>query len=834
MINQKITPSEKTENTDGFPSDFEHPNLKNTEEWIKRWAKAFWSSARNQTGAYTFSNDKARFVNNRDYSEGQYPVEDFENLGFDFGGDESDTTYLNIDRSVETPLPTVISRITGMLYNNPFEVNVKPLDPESLMEADVELNKIKFRIATKEIREKIEREASRAKMAASGTELEGDIQDKIPDPEISVPEDELPEDLDEFRIFRHTQYKPARAAASESILKYFRDKTNDERIKIKNARDLVDLKIAGRRVWLDPETYEVKQREIDPVNLVMTWCKQDDFSDAKGIGEIIYPTIDEIRMTCPEIPESELFQIAKSAAGNRNNRNWMYASSTSFGDATVNYNDYKDFTISVLDAEFKSVDVYEKRKKQAKNGGFYYQTLDHKFKKPKSPKSPEKYIQKKISSIYKFKYILDTDYIYDYGRKENTVRKKQNGVYEDPCFGFILYAPNMRDMRNKAITERAIPHVKQLVLIQLKIQQHIANATPSGHAWDIDAVADALNGMGLDGKRPIDIIKMRKSIGDTFIKGRAEGGLPNSGNQPVYELPSSLNDGTLDRLGAAYNNELTRLYETLGINNAAGRAAPDKDMLNAQEEMALMATQDSFRELQKAFYDIEQRTNEIAMLYYQKIIKHLPQKAKQLKLAIGDENINIFDVSKLTNCELGITINMLPNGAQLQIFQKYLAREVEIDAISSTDALAIENFALNNGIQKAEMVMKHRKESYAKQKEKAKEAESQRQIQLRQAEQQAIAQAEQAKAQAQAQSKIAIDQNEYKLKNDFAIEEYERKKEYLAVEKDFDKELIRTQNEEAQKFNDAIQHKSSEGSAAGIPRPAPKAPDMKPSTRVDI
>lgn len=823
---------------DGFPSDFTHPDLKNTEEWIRQWAKAFWNSAENQAGAYTFDNDRARFINNRNYSEGNYPVHDFENLGYDFNSEDGDTTYLNIDRSVETPLPTIISRVTGMLYNNPFEVNVKPLDPEGLTEQDVELNKIKFRIMTKEIQEQVQQELQKAKMAASGTEFSEGLSTEQPaESQVSVPEEDMPKDLDEFRIFRHTRYKPARAAASEVILKRFRDATNDDRILIKNSRDLVDLKIAGRRVWLDPGTYEVKQREIDPVNLVVTWCKQDDFSDAKAIGEVIYPTVDDIRMSCPDITEEELFNIAKNQAGQRNNRQWMYENSTSYNNSGVNYDAYKDFTVPVLDGELKSVDVYEKRKKQARNGGFYYQTLKPDFQKPKNPKHAEEYIEKKVSSIYKFKYVLDTNHIYDYGRKENTVRKKRNGVYEDPCFGFVLYAPNMRDMRNKSLAERAIPHAKQLVLIQLKLQQHIANATPSGHAWDIDAVADALNGMGLDGKRPIDIIKMRKEIGDTFFSGRKEGGLPATGQQPVYELPSSLNDGTLDRLGAAYNNELTRLYETLGINNAAGRAAPDKNTLNAQEEMAALSTQDSFRELQKALYDIERRANEVAMMYYQKVIQHVAEKRKVLETALGEENIKIFDITKLSNSELGISVNMLPTGQQLQTFQKYLAREVELDAISSTDALSIEQYALNNGVQKAEMLMEFRKQKYAKEKEQQREAENQRQIQLRQAEQEAIAQAEQAKSAAKAESEIAILQTEYQLKDEFAIADIERQKEYLAVEKAFDMELIREKNkidqENADKEVKRISGSASAPSAdTSVPRPGAKMPDIKPDTRV--
>ena len=827
VVSNVIKNPEQSEYTDGFPSDFEHPNLKNTEGWIKQWAKAFWATADSQTSAYNFNNDRARFVNNRDYSEGQYPVEDFENLGFAFGGDETDTTYLNIDKSVETPLPTIVSRLAGMIYNNPFEVNVKPIDPESLTEEDVELKKIQLKIKTKELQKKAEQAIDQAKMA--GAKMPGQ---KEVDPKISVPDEELPKDSEEFRIFRHTRYKPARAAASESLLRWWNDRTRSERLRMKNARDLIDLKIAGRKIWLEPETKKVNQRDVDPVNLVASWVKQDDFSDAKAIGEIIYPTVDEIRMNCPEIPESELFEIAKQEAGNRNNPEWMYNQSASVGDTRVSYHHYKDFTVSVLDAEFFSVDVYEKRKKKARNGGYYYQTLDENFRKPKKPKHPEEYIEKKIKSIYKFKLIINTEYIYDYGRKENTLRKIRDGIKEDPCFSWVVFAPNIRDMRNKSHTERAIPHVKQLVLIQLKLQQHIANATPAGHAWDVDAVASALNGMGMDGSRPIDIIKMRKEIGDTFFKSKDESSMMNTGTQPVYDLKSSL-DETIERLGGAYNAELTRLYETLGINNAAGRAAPNKDMLNAQEEMALMATQDSFREIQQAFLDIEKRSNEIALMYFQKIFKHDAQKRKSIERAIGDENVKIFDLSKLTNAELGITINMLPNGRQLQTFQKYLEAEVKVDAISSTDALALENYAQHHGVYKAEIILEHRKAKYAKEKEARAEAESQRQIKQRQAEQQAIAQAEQVKSQAEAQSKMAIDNNEYQLKTNFEREKSEMDKERLAVEWDFKKEAIKLQQQiEAGSLKD--KELDTGGTTENIPRPAPRQPDTMPSTRVSV
>jgi hypothetical protein len=450
---------------------------------------------------------------------------------------------------------------------------------------------------------------------------------------------------------------------------------------------------------------------------------------------------------------------------------------------------YKNFTIPVLDTELKSTDVYEKRKKKSRNGGYYYQTIGPNFEKPKRPRLKEEYKKKTIRSVYKFKYIIDTDYIYDYGRKENIIRPDRYGKKQDPLFTFKLYAPNLYNMKNKSLTERARPHAKQLILIQLKMQQFISNAAPAGHAFNIDAIIGALKGMGMGGMKPVDMSRMRKEVGDIFFKATNEVGEDiTGGREVIQDLPNGL-DQSLEILGSAYNRELTRLYETLGINNAGGRATPEKDMLNGQEEMALAATTDSLKELMFAFHDIQRRTYESALLYYKKIIRKSAQGRKKLELSIGEENIKMINLSDLTNAEIGIYIKMLPDGKQLEIFRKYLAVEIERDNISSADAMWVEKYA-EEDVDKAIMLLEHKRDLYREEKIQKEQATTQFRIQERQAEQQAKAESAKASEQAKAQGEMAVLDKEYSLKEKFSIGENEREKEKLAVEWSFRKDAI--------------------------------------------
>ena len=107
----------------------------------------------------------------------------------------------------------------------------------------------------------------------------------------------------------------------------------------------------------------------------------------------------------------------------------------------------------------------------------------------------------------------------------------------------MVYAPDIYDMENKSKVEEMIPYADELIRIQLKMQQIIAKAAPSGYAMNVDAIVEGLQGMGIGGMKPIDARAMRDQIGDIYYRAVREDGTPiTPGQPPITPLPNGLDN----------------------------------------------------------------------------------------------------------------------------------------------------------------------------------------------------------------------------------------------------------------------------------------------------
>jgi len=777
-----------------FPSSFEPQEEKRGKKYILKYAKDLWGAAKKSSSSYAFNTRKDRYINNRKYSEGLQSVEKFKQQ-FSVTGDN---TYLNFDWAVSTPLPKLVEVFRGQMLNQPYKIQFTPVDSLSITEYDTEK---KVKLAEMEIQKQL------APLVEQGV-----IEKKT----------DLPEDNDELEIYMQTNFKLAQSIAMETITRAVLEDNDMDYINDKIAKDLIDLKICAVRVCLD-ENKNIKIEYIDPVDLVTSYVKRADFQDVKHVGVMSEVTIDDLRvMSAGQLTEEELFEIAKSVAGRYGNGSWDTVNRRYYDN--FDWDRVNTFKVMVLDFEFFSTDDMTVTSVKARNNGF--KTLIN--EEPRNKLAERRTKVKKVKNVYMGKYVVGTDYIFDYGLKENIIRERINGKYStNTTLGFVVYAPDIYDMENKSKVEEMIPYADELIRIQLKMQQIIAKAAPSGYAMNVDAIVEGLQGMGIGGMKPIDARAMRDQIGDIYYRAVREDGTPiTPGQPPITALPNGL-DNSIMLLINAYNAALIRMKESIGVNDAIDSSQPDNKALIGIQKLAVAAHKTALKSLYSTFLRVnEDVARQVSMLAQQLIRKNI-NKDTFINM-VGKETVDQLDVTKLTTSDFSIVVQMLPDAEEMSYLENKieLAIQSQPPMINLQDAFAIRR-VMKEDVDKAEQLLavreKRRRKENMQRSEQMQQQNAQLQAQVAQAAEQARMQTEQTKAQLEAQNT----QLEYdlRLRNDQTMEDEKRKT--IALELDVKKELIR---EAAQAEGDTAYDRISIPKVAGTRMPG-VTPDIGGLTR---
>ena len=742
----------------GYPSSFVPSNEKSSKKYILDYAKTLWRDAQQSTTTISFESRRSRYIQNRKYSEGLQSIDKFKQQFSTTG----DSTYLNLDWGVSTPLPKMSEVIRGQMINQPYTPQFIPVDSMSLTEYDRQ------------------KELIRAKM-----DLKKDLG-YLQEYGVKTDFKDVPQDDEELEIYMQTNFKLAQSIAMESITKAILDDNKIEKINERIAKDLVDNKIAGVRIMLD-ENKNIQIRSIDPVNLVSSFVKEDDFSDARHIGELIYVTVEDLRVEAQGyIDETDLFEIAKSVAGRYDNPSWSYGSHVYY-NSEVDSTKYDKFKVRVLDFEFFSADEMVFQKMEAKNGGFYFQEKPKDFIPPANPKRKREIIRKKVKNVYQAKYIVGTDYIYDYGKKEHIVRERINGKYStNTSLGFIVCAPDIYDMENKSKVEEMIPFADEMIRIQLKMQQIIAKAAPAGYAIDIDAVTGALQGMGMGNLKPVDARAIRDQIGDIYYRSVREDGTPITNTRPVQDLPNGI-DNSIMVLTAAYNAALERMKETIGLNDAVDGSQPDNKALIGVQKLAVAAHKNALRSLYNAYL----RMNEEMVRYVANLSQQLIRAGINIETfqnMVGNATVEQLDLNKLSAADYAISIKMLPDEEEKARVEQMLQLGMQSGLLNTQDVFAVRR-VMREDVDKAEQLLGLREKKRLKERQEQSMILQQQNAQV-QAQAAQIAEGEKQKTiQLELTLKSQALQLEYdlKLRNDKEIENEKRKTAALESQYDIEK-----------------------------------------------
>ena len=655
------TPSK---NIQGFPSDFCPLEEKKSKEYILKYFKAMYDAKKKNADFFEKEND--HIITNRKYAEGMQSSEKYKNW-YAIAEGEGDGSYANLDY---TPIPIVKKYVQlrlGEMLNTEYEIISKATDIISQADKTKERNKLLANMKLKPFSDMIKEETG------------------VP----VISDDEyIPADKEELEIHSDMNLKLAAEIAIEELVDYILNCNDWETEKKHVAKDFLTIKKSSIRLYYD-ENYRVRLRYSDWGNMIVPFCVKEDLSDAKYVGEIIKLPIYQIRRmdVNGDLSEEDLFNIAKGCAGKHGNSGWNNRATTFhqyYNANGVSATGYDDFLIPVLDGQFLSMNVSRWEEKPNSKGGFYFnrKSVDY---KPKD--ETRRIIDKEIEYKYKGMWIVDTDYIFNFGMANDILHSKKNGkISPQAKLDYVMLFPDMLDMSNKSMVEDIIPHADQIMLVALKIQHLVAKLTPPGLAIDINALKDIFLGKG-KAWNPLQLTELYQASGTFFYNGVDLNGMPIN-RKPIEEIKTSLGQILTELIGL-YNFHMQQIRDISGINEIRDASAPDKDAGLGIRQMAMQGSRNATRAIDYAFVSLfEKAGNRVAEMIQYNIAKG--RCIEEYQNVIGKIAVDGLKLLKeIPLRDLGIFIEAKIEGEDRALLEQNIQSEIKIGTLGTEDAIMI-------------------------------------------------------------------------------------------------------------------------------------------------
>lgn len=541
-------------NVTSFPDHFVDPSQKG-ESWILQFSKACADDWENNSWD-SFANGQERYHTNRLYSQGNPPIDQYKKrVGSD---DDENQSYMNIDFTPVAVIPKYRRITLDKIGKIRFDPDAQAVDPLALKE------------------KKNYESDEKANILLRDTLKPLGIDHSV----LDTDEVDQPATNEELTIKMEYGYKHNQAIDVEKRVKevFEMNRIDEQRRRVRE--DLFDFGVAGFIDWTDPITGEVMFRPINPANMIVSYTNDPDFRDIFYAGEYILVSIEEIRRASNgAIGEEALEEIANSMVGKYGNPK-SFAGNNRYGKG------YDDIKVQVLDLRFKTIDrhTYEKRITKRGNPVIGKTSIDARPRKGKEIMYDDRY------TWYESKWIVGTNFIYDYGVSND--QKKKNSVIWDSIPPVHIKATEMYNMKTTSIVDHLKPLADAIMLAWLKLQNTIANARPKGILIEIESLENVSFGDGEDGKlHPLELLDLFTQTGNMVYR-RVDPSGNMSQHKPIEELNNGIGAEAREWFGVI-NSYFQYVKDILGYNEVTDGSAPDPRMLKSVAEKAVMSTSDA-------------------------------------------------------------------------------------------------------------------------------------------------------------------------------------------------------------------------------------------------
>lgn len=714
--------------TTGFPSHLIDPKEKG-KAWVLQFCKAAYGSFENDTPREIFFHARYKYEVQKQYAMGNQSVNKYKPLmGID---EEATETWLNIDWSIIPIVPKFRRIALGKLGKVDYNIVATPVDSLANSETEEYFADTHAKLMIRKEAEKVD---------PSLLEL----------PALQLRPDQA-KDLDELEMQMKYTHKHQMAIEAEEAIKlvFGQNKVGDARDTIREC--LWDHGVAGWKEFIDSNG-AIKIRTINPRNILVNHCKKPDFSDASYIGEIVEMTISDLKqMAGNEFSELEYEELAKKHIGMLGNpKEWP-------SSLSIYNKGYDRFHIRVLDLEFFSVNqlVYEQRIDRRGNKVYA------KAKFEDQNKRKDKFERVAYKVVYKGKWVIGTDYIFDCGLATDMKRAKSSLM--DTTLSYHIYAPEFFDMKAYGMMDQMIPIADAIQIAWYRLQNAINQSRPKGIMIEMGALEEIPMGAGGKKLTPMKVLDLYNKTGTlVYRKMDAQGRATNY--KPIEELENGLGRDVMNYWQIIQNN-IQMLRDITGMNEMTDGSTPDPRTLTTVARMANESTNNALAHIVSAERRMLESLADSVMLRLQDVVTR--GQFEGYIRGLGNNTLKFIKASqKLSMHEFGIFLEDKPSDEQRTMLMQQVQGMSAQGLMDIEDAIIIQN---TDNLKVAQQLLAYK---IRKRKEQA---------------QQDAMQQQQMNAQVQMQSSQAAEQ----AKQQTMQVEGQVKSQLIQVEKEFEAKLMK-------------------------------------------
>lgn len=643
-----------------YPKHDIPPALKN-ETWGLQYAKAVWSDWQYSIPRTCFYNAADKYEENRLYAQGKQPINQYKKL---MGVDEqTDDTMLNLDWTVRPFVvkyrDLAISRIVQQIYN----VIATPIDPEARGELAGIYAALRAKIA---MRQSMQGNPELAQHP--------ELQQKPGDP---WDEEEL-----EMRIDFGEQFNRSKDAELAIQLGFY-DNDLDQMVR-SWAECFFDCGPAGYREWLDKDTNRPRARPVNPEAVITSYAHWADFRDLVHAGEIIdEAVVDLATKTRPDgskvFTDEDLTRLETEVAGR-----WSNASLVTRG--TNYFKGYDKWKVKVLDLYFFSWNDYHYNIWVNSHGNLDFEWKDG----PASPQGKRKYKGKRIKVVYGVKWIIGTDYVYDFRLEQDPKRSNDPKKKAETGLPFKFYATSFYEMRCLSMMDRLRPLADDYQLTVMRAQNFKARLIPDGYWIDLDALESAALSKGGQQMTTMQLLQMFYDTGILVGRSKDIMGESNANFKPVLPLQNSNVQGLL----ALYQDKLNIIQEAeamVGFNQATAGQTINPKTLNGAVQQMQQTTDNALYPIQFGIkFLMESLAGDILIRTQQALKKG--GSVSGYAPALGTNTLRFLEADPVIGArQYGIKLEEKPSDDQKQELMQQMAEDQKQGLIDSSDIFMVAN-----------------------------------------------------------------------------------------------------------------------------------------------
>ena len=583
----------------------------------------------------------------------------------------------------------------------------------------------------------------------------------------SIPENQLPHNMEELELHMQLDYKQSVEIAEEEVINQVLDYNKWDLTRRRINYDLVTCGIGAVKTNFNTAN-GITVDYVDPAYLIYSYTEDPNFEDIYYVGEVKAVTLPEIAKQFPALPDDELEKIQEQ----QGNRSYMYG----YGNGPWEQN-----TIPLLYFEYKTYSDQVFKIKETEWGLQKAISKESGFNPP--PSENFEAVGRTIETLYRGVKVLGTDILLSWEMCPNMTRPMADTTKVE--MNYAICAPRMYKGRIDSTVSRITGFADMIQITHLKLQQVIARMVPDGVFLDMDGLAEVDLGNGTN-YNPAEALNMYFQTGSVVGRSLTQDGELNRGKIPVQELATGSGQAKIQSLISTYNYYLQMIRDVTGLNEARDGSTPDRDTLVGLQKMAAQASNIATKHINNASLFLTLRICENISKKVGDMLA-FPLTRNSLKQSITSFNsMTLEEVDKLNLHDFGIFLDLEPDEEQKAQLEQNIQIALSSGGIDLEDAIDIRQI---RNLKLANQMLKQKRKRKLQREQTIQAQQAQQQSQLNTQAQQAAAEAEVQKQQALTSEQVNLEE----AKSQFEIQrmqtEAEIKRQLMAEEFNYQLQL---------------------------------------------